>query len=821
MTQRQHAPLSASRWLAAAAGLGLTSAVAQVLLLRELLVGFRGNELSLGITLAAWLAWVAVGSAVGGRVSRGPSTGSGPPPRKERGPSRATSRGGQANETPGRTWALAVSLLLLGILPAVSIWFARDLRGILGVAWGEFIPLPRLALATALLIAPVAFAAGLAFPLVCAAAARCANVRAGKIYLAESIGFLVGGVLTFATADVAPPFFAAFATATLAAVFAMLALWESVGRWAAAAWLAITAAALLTGIPARIEGESLRNLYPGQRIVASAYSRYGTWVALAHAAQISFYHNGALAFAAPDPMAAETRAHLTMLQHPRPRRVLLIGGGVDGTAAEILKHPAVRLDYVELDPALVMLARRCLHVNTTALLAHPRLRFSQCDGRLFVKRAARSRAAYDVIIVNLPEPATALLNRFYTIEFFSEARRLLRPQSVLCVGLPAAENYIGPEMQALHGSVYHSLRRVFRDIVVTPGDHSYLFASPRRGFLSADARRLASRWQAQAVPARYFGPYYLEAILMPERVRFVQHSFKSAPRAINHDFRPVGYFYDVALAGLAEGMLSPGAAARVRRLPVPVLAAVGLALLLIPFALSPRGPRLHRGAIIGGVAVAGFTGMTLEVCLLFAVQVLNGHVYSQVGALVAIFMVGLAAGAYTQAQAVARRRGPRMARPVGPLAKPCGPPSRPRRGLGTWRRQSRLATRWLGWLIAGAVLAAAAPLLLSALESNALPSDLLPVAVIGLLMACGGAVVGALFPLAVAMLGESPRAAGVIYAADLAGAGVGALATAVVALPLLGLDQTCWAAAVMMAAAAAISAVALIGRRARLYDLAR
>ena len=44
---------------------------------------------------------------------------------------------------------------------------------------------------------------------------------------------------------------------------------------------------------------------------------------------------------------------------PAPRRVLLIGGGVNGSIAEALKHPTVeRIDYVELDPALIDMARQ-------------------------------------------------------------------------------------------------------------------------------------------------------------------------------------------------------------------------------------------------------------------------------------------------------------------------------------------------------------------------------------------------------------------------------------------------------------------------------
>ncbi len=48
------------------AAVGFTSTIAQVVLLRELVATFYGNELLLGLILMAWLAWVAA-SAFGGR----------------------------------------------------------------------------------------------------------------------------------------------------------------------------------------------------------------------------------------------------------------------------------------------------------------------------------------------------------------------------------------------------------------------------------------------------------------------------------------------------------------------------------------------------------------------------------------------------------------------------------------------------------------------------------------------------------------------------------------------------------------------------------
>ncbi len=50
------------------AALGFTSMVGQVLLMRELIVVFYGNELSLGIMLGSWLFWVGVGSLLAATV---------------------------------------------------------------------------------------------------------------------------------------------------------------------------------------------------------------------------------------------------------------------------------------------------------------------------------------------------------------------------------------------------------------------------------------------------------------------------------------------------------------------------------------------------------------------------------------------------------------------------------------------------------------------------------------------------------------------------------------------------------------------------------
>ena len=49
--------------------IGFTAAIAQIVLLRELMVVFYGNESSIGLMLASWLFWTAAGSSLAGRVA--------------------------------------------------------------------------------------------------------------------------------------------------------------------------------------------------------------------------------------------------------------------------------------------------------------------------------------------------------------------------------------------------------------------------------------------------------------------------------------------------------------------------------------------------------------------------------------------------------------------------------------------------------------------------------------------------------------------------------------------------------------------------------
>ena len=180
-----------------------------------------------------------------------------------------------------------------------------------------------------------------------------------------------------------------------------------------------------------------------------------------------------------------------MSQRPDARTVLLIGGGVAGAARELLRYGVDAVVDVEIDPQIIAAGRRFLPQN----LADPRIRTVAADGRHFT---AQSRGRFEVIIVDLPDPTTLLLNRFLTVEFFGEARRALKPGGVLAFGLGHYENAVSPELARVLSSARATLRQVFPHVELIPGGRVYFLAS--EGPLTMDVAAPPRGARAEAAP---------------------------------------------------------------------------------------------------------------------------------------------------------------------------------------------------------------------------------------------------------------------------------------------------------------------------------
>jgi len=732
--------------------LGFTSMVGQVVLMRELIVVFYGNELSLGIMLGSWLFWVGAGSLLAAMVA----------------PKLDLFR---------RVSALSVLQFLLGVASVGSLMGVRALPLLLRrTSAGEIVGYTAIITSSFLVLAPMCVLLGLLFDLFCHvwSAEEDAADSIASVYVFEALGAAVGGI-TFAWVllRVFNPseIICVLLLINLSACSAMLALERRLRPAAIVVSILTVAVASVAffGGATRLRELSLAWLWQELNVVHSADSIYGNIAFIEDEEQKSLYENGLLMFSYPDRFSAEEAVHFALLEHQLPERVLLIGGGVSGSLSEVLKHPVKSVDYLELDPLVIEMARKFFPPDITGALEDPKVRVHTVDGRLFVKKGGKP---YDAIIVNLPDPYTALINRFYTVEFFGECRERLSPDGILSFRVGSAENYISPELQQFLGCLDKTLRQVFPDVKVVPGESNVFLASNKADALTLDSDVLVGRLEERGIKEKllFVREYYLPYRLADERKERLASALAAAEARINTDLAPVCYYYDAVLwskqfKDVSGKILVSFSHVRPHWIFAAIAGIVGIALfvqLLAPIAWGQK-------SILVAVGTTGFAEITIEVVALLGFQAIHGYVYYKLAIILMAFMVGLAAGGSIMRRFLARGAA----------------------SQGAFLLVQAIVCLYPLLMLGTLIFFSRAEVSQSSALAHSFQADIaFPV-----LAFFAGFVGGLQFPLGNALwLAEKPgvaRAAGLIYGIDLLGSCLGALLTTALLIPVLGIPYAC------------------------------
>ena len=377
---------------------------------------------------------------------------------------------------------------------------------------------------------------------------------------------------------------------------------------------------------------------------------------------------------------------------------------------------------------------------------------------------------FDVIIVNLPAPQTAQLNRFYTADFFREAAEKLADDGVFSFQLHAAEEYLSPDLSAFLRCIVKSLHEAFPVVQTIPGDIVHFFAAKRDGVLAADSSELLSRLRSRHLKTSYVREYYIPFRMMPDRVADLDENIRPLPDTpINRDLAPIAYYFDVELWSTQFNREYQHVFESVARIRFGGLVEWAVVLLIVIAAVILYWPR--PGAHIHGsaglcAALAGLTMISLEVLLLLGFQAIYGYVYHQLAILIALFMSGMALGSWWRLRIAGRSSGARALR-------------------------SSLAQ------LAGLqILAALSPILLYFVLNSLAGTRSMSTLVVAsqvlfpALALLAGALGGYEFALAAevyfADTKSPPASMGMLYAVDLIGACLGALVLSAFLLPLFG-----------------------------------
>ncbi len=686
--------------------MGAASLLLQIAVLRLLLATFSGNELTIGITLSFWLLYVGIGSALGKRFSRADAF----------------------------CYSFIVSALF-AVPTALAIKLCRS------SSWltpGEATSLAATIIATAVILAPICLILGVQFPLAVSYAGS--RNPAGRVYGLESLGACCGGILfTFALASRIDSLELCIVV-SLCNVIAATYL----GKRKALLSLGFVPLILFFAFRAQVPSVPMR----GGATVLSQESKIGEITVVSQGTQSNVYINGQFAYSHPDPQTEERGIHVPMTMHPSPDSLLVIGGS-PGCLREILKYTVSCVDFIELDPKLAALSEKLIDAaEGPQFLKDPRVRIVIQDGRRFVKSAAKD--AYDMVIVNLPQPTTASINRFYTRDFFREAKSVLRKDGIISIKLLSSSGYMGRSMQIANGSVFNALASVFPNVAVTSQEYGFLFASDAP--MVTDAHVLEARFLTRSIPVTYFPSSLFRDAFSSFGVHYVRDRLRlTVP--VNTDARPSAYLYNLVLWTEVHGGMWLGHLMRARAWVI--VGGIVLFFSLMAFVLF----RKKEKTVPFTIFTTGFASLSLSLIAILVFQSLHGYIYEMIGLLAALFMAGVWVGA-----SAART----FHKPFTPL-----------------------------------ILLDTGLFFLAVASSLLLREPLMPFFV----ALFAGILCGAQFSAASFTVGSS--VAGLLYALDLSGSFIGALITSIAIVPLYGVQ----AAALIVALIKLASAILLLAFR--------
>ncbi|MFA5167578.1 MAG: hypothetical protein WC530_03505 [Candidatus Omnitrophota bacterium] len=605
--------------------LGFSSLISQVVVIRELAMSFYANEFFIGWILFCWLLGTAAGSTLGSRLCR---------------------------DAKKAFRLLAVCHVLTAFLFPLVVVLIRSGKLILGTPAGALPELfPSLLYSFAVLV-PLCGVLGMQFVVAARGQVSQALEReparaVGRAYFGECLGFIAGGaVFSFALIFV-NEFRVAALLAVLNLAVACGVFYALFGKKKMIRWF-LALAAILFPAWLFLNSVSLQQWtsqwrFPNETLVRTENTVHGNVSVTRLGPQYNFYQSGLLLGADREDLASEYLVHFPMLAHPAPQKVLLLGTGFNGPLQQILKHSPREVRAVELDPELLKITRGFLPEDLQATLRDPRVRLWAADPRDFLRF---ENEKFDVIIANFPDPASVLVNRNYTEQFFRSVRSHLFAGGMFATHITFAANTLTPELERLGSSVYATLNQVFPAVGVLPEDTLFFLAS-REDLPPLDPEEMVDRLSERKIKPDFVTADQIRYRLTNDRVERVTTAFRNAIwKTKNTDLRPRTCYFEF-LRWLSQ--FNPGIAKTFFFLatpPFPVILAAGLfgVLFLGVFAQGPRKRR--RKLALVSMETAGFSLMAFEIVVIYLFQAAFGDLYYRLAWVIMTFMAGLGAGTW-------------------------------------------------------------------------------------------------------------------------------------------------------------------------------
>ncbi|RKX19964.1 MAG: hypothetical protein DRP51_06530 [Candidatus Zixiibacteriota bacterium] len=589
--------------------LGFFSVGGQVLLIRELVAGFSGDELFIGTALFGWLLAVALGSYLGGK---------------------------KANPLKADFLFISGAILL-----PVSIIAIRLSSTILNYSIGEIIPFGLATLISILLTFPTGFISGILFSSVSREGYRPA-ASINRVYLFEGIGAFVGGVAV--TALIGPVFSNLSMAVALGIIVILFGLVSLNGRAVyVTAFVSLLMLIAVKYMVPKFDYYFYKIKYHPYNVENSFETYYGHQAIITRDSTVVLLTDNKIEAVHPELETAENILIPPLLYKPDAGNILIIGRTEFGIEHLSTLLPKTKITAIDprgmLGPAMDRVINS--NQNIIRIVDDPTAYISNRD--IITK--------YDIVIVVPGEPDSYKNGRYFSERFLRLTRRMLKPDGILYIPTSYdTDRFISGQKRRLLSTIYSTLGYIYRYVHLWPGTTTLFFVS-NASLFEIPYETIINRIDGMDYKPQFISDNYLKDRLDEFKLSNLYNSLDSSAE-INNLENPKLIYNQILLNSQLDNTDSVITYFVLDSL-YPALFALLVIILLFLFSIRGRRKRKTYGLFL--YFTAGLTTLSAELIAFYVYQSSAGSLYSELGLLIGTFMLGLSLGTYIAIKSEAGR----------------------------------------------------------------------------------------------------------------------------------------------------------------------
>jgi len=616
----------------------------QSLFIREFLAIFLGSELNIGLLFCFWFFSIVLGAWLAGLLLQ---------------------------RSKFLIDYYSIILSLMSIISICQLALIRLSRIIFNIGIGQYAPFEKTAIISFCIVFPFSFLVGFNFPIASQKwieeINKSINIHPAKIignvYLYEALGSVIAGcLLAFLLISKLTNFQIVFIWAFVVSLSSSLLLIAERLNFPdvknrkiilSSLILLLIASCLFCGFYKKIDYYSAKKRWISTagdvKFIKSIDTKYQNFSIGKRENILIIYSNGEFLGNFPDYYQGAYEANLSMIQNPFAKDLLILGFGAENLLPEILKYPIRAIDYVVIDPEYIKIIKQYFPTELSNLLNNPKIKIFIEDGIYYLNHCKKK---YDIIIIKQPDPINANINRYYTFEFYAKVKKIMKKDSFLITSSASSINYFSEEALNYVNSLFYTLKSIFSYVTAAPGERALFFATNDNSSLTLNYKTLSQRYEKLNIKSKHFSKYHFQFLLEPERVSWITNLLnnKNKEGIINKNEKPSSFYLNLILWQKYSSRQLSSFLDKIQKINLFFLLLIPISAMLFFRTIAPliirNKKKIKRFDILFGIFSIGFTGISLELLLLYAFQSHYGYLYQIISLLIALFMIGLVFGSY-------------------------------------------------------------------------------------------------------------------------------------------------------------------------------